>query len=570
MAVDKLTQSTAINEHPISLEPAQTTVDDNDQQDGVRVAEAVTATWSKKSLVIVYTCFWLLYFVQALQSNLTSNLSAYITSDFSEHSLLPVISIITNIMTGACTMPIAKILNLWDRTIGVSLMVMIAIMGLIMMAACKNVTTYCAAQAFYNVGFTGLIFSVDVLTADTSSMRNRGLAFAFTSSPNIITAFAGSPLSERFHASNWRWAYGTILILLPLVASPLIVTWELAKRKAAKENRLQYKQKSTRSWKGSVWYYFIEFDVVGVFLLIAGFCLFLLSFVLANSTAGQWRSAKIICMIVIGGVLIVAFVVYERFGAPKPFIPYQLLSSRTVIGACLLDFTYQLAYYCWNSYFTSYLQVVYNSSLTQAGYINSIFDFVSPIWLIGTGFLIRYTGQFKWLVMGAVPLYILGVGLMIYFRSPGHSIGYICMCEIFMGFSGGTMILVQQVAVMAASSHEDLAATLALLSLFGSLGGSVGNSISGAIWTNTLPVKLQELLPDDTKSQWQDIYDSLDVQLSYPVGSDTRNAINQAYALSQRNMLIAGTAIMALSFGWVMMMKNIRVKDMDTVKGVLF
>jgi hypothetical protein len=55
MAVDKLTQSTAINEHPISLEPAQTTVDDNDQQDGVRVAEAVTATWSKKSLVIVYT-----------------------------------------------------------------------------------------------------------------------------------------------------------------------------------------------------------------------------------------------------------------------------------------------------------------------------------------------------------------------------------------------------------------------------------------------------------------------------------------------------------------------------------
>jgi energy-converting hydrogenase Eha subunit E len=49
-------------------------------------------------------------------------------------------------MTGACTMPIAKILNLWDRTIGVSLMVMIAIMGLIMMAACKNVTTYCAAQ----------------------------------------------------------------------------------------------------------------------------------------------------------------------------------------------------------------------------------------------------------------------------------------------------------------------------------------------------------------------------------------------------------------------------------------
>lgn len=89
---------------------------------------------------------WLLYFVNGLNSSLTANLSAYITSDFSEHSLLTVITVITSVMGAACVMPIAKVLNLWDRTLGVCIMVLIAIMGLIMMAGCNNIATYCAAQ----------------------------------------------------------------------------------------------------------------------------------------------------------------------------------------------------------------------------------------------------------------------------------------------------------------------------------------------------------------------------------------------------------------------------------------
>lgn len=264
-------------------------------------------------------------------------------------------------------------------------------------------------------------------------------------------------------------------------------------------------------------------------------------------------------MIVIGGVLCIAFGIYERFFAPKPFIPWNLLNNRTVIGACLLDLTYQIAYYCWASYFTSYLQVVYNTSITEAGYIAAIFDVVSATWLLGAGYLMRVTGRYKWLLLCSVPLYMLAVGLMIYFRQPGHNIGFICMCEVFIGLGGGTMILIMQVSVTAASSHENYAAMLALLSLFGNIGGAVGNSISGAIWTNTLPAKLREYLPSETADLWEDIYNDLEVQLSYEVGSPTRKAINAAYAMAQRNMLIAGTAIMAIAIGWVLMMKNIKL-----------
>jgi hypothetical protein len=75
---------------------------------------------------------------------------------------------------------------------------------------------------------------------------------------------------------------------------------------------------------------------------------------------------------------------------------------------------------------------VYGTRLTQAGYISATFDIIDPVWLIGCGFLIRITGRFKWILMCAVSLYLLASGLMIYFRTPGHNVGYMCMCQIFL------------------------------------------------------------------------------------------------------------------------------------------
>ncbi|CRL21636.1 Sucrose/H+ symporter, plant [Penicillium camemberti] len=569
MDTESITPVKGATERPQSVDLKDSEIPEV-QQDGVQIADAVTTTWTRKHLIIAYTSMWLVYFVNNLNSSLTANLSAYITSDFSEHSLLTVITVITSVMGAACLMPVAKVLNLFDRTVGFVIMLGIAIMGLIMMAACNNITTYCAAQAFYTVGFTGAIFCIDVITSDTSSLRDRGLAYALTSSPSMITAFAGSPLSNQFHETNWRWAYGTICIILPVAAAPLIVTWELAKRKANKNGEIQYKERTTRTLGETIHFYVMEFDVIGIFLMIGGTILFLTSFNIAGNTEGQWQSPKIIAMMVVGFCVLVAFVSYERWLAPKPFIPFHLIKDRTVIGACLLDITYQVSYYCWASYFTSYLQVVYNTSLTQAGYIAAIFDFMDPIWLIGCGFLIRATGRFKWLLCAAVPLYLLASGLMIYFRQPGHNIGYMCMCQIFLAVGGGTFILIEQVAVLAAAAHEDYAAMLALLSTFGYIGGAVGSSVSGAIWTNTLPVKLRANLPTELKDQWEEIYESLDVQLSYAVGTPARIAIQDAYAFSQRNMMIAGTAVMGLSIAWVLMMRNIKVQSNKDLNKVLF
>jgi hypothetical protein len=302
----------------------------------------------------------------------------------------------------------------------------------------------------------------------------------------------------------------------------------------------------------------------------AGLSLFLLPFSLAYSAPKQWREGYIIAMLVLGVVLLAAFVVVERYVSKTPFIPFHLLANRTVLGACVLGFSWQIAYYCWASYFGSYLQVVYNLSISTSGYITSIYDVLAALCMFPVGYAIRRTGYFKWILFIAVPLYTLGEGLMIHFRKPGHSIGWIVFTQVLIAIGGSSFTCIQQVAVLAAGSHNDAAAMLALLGLFGYFGGAVGNSVSGAIWTNTLPNSLLELLPEESVADWETIYSDLTVQLSYPVGSATRTAISLAYAEAQSRMLIAGTAIMGLALVCVLLIRNLKVSEIEQVKGVIF
>ena len=115
-------------------------------------------------------------------------------------------------------------------------------------------------KVFYSIGFTGMIFSVDVITADTSSLRDRGLAYAFTSSPYIITAFAGPAASQDFYDLNWRWAYGSFAIVLPIVAVPMFALLRWNHNKAKRNGLLVKKEASGRSWLQSIQYYAVEFD----------------------------------------------------------------------------------------------------------------------------------------------------------------------------------------------------------------------------------------------------------------------------------------------------------------------
>ncbi|KAL2857339.1 siderophore iron transporter mirB [Aspergillus pseudoustus] len=540
-------------------------------QSGVQKMQAVTQVWSKWSLAAVLCLLWLLTLANGFRTAILYSLTPYATSSFQSHSLLTVINVVASAMTSALYIPVAKLLDVWGRAEGWLFMVMLSTIGLIMMAASKNLPTYCAAEVFYSVGFGGLNYILCVIAADVTNLRNRGIAFAFTSSPYMITAFAGSKAAEKFLVNvNWRWGFGAFAIIIPIVASPTYVVLKTAMIKAEKQGLISPRERSGRTLVENLKHYFFELDIPGVILLAGGLTVFLLPFTLASRAPNGWKTDYIIAMIVTGFVTIVLFVLYQAYLAPKPFLKHEFLFNRTVIGACLLDANYQMSYYCWNSYFSSFLQVVSNLGVAEAGYVGSTFQVVSGVLLFCVGYGIRKTGYFKWLLWIAVPLYIFAQGLMIHFRQPNQYIGYIVMCEIFISVAGACFILIMQLAVLAAVDHQHVASALAVLFISGGIGGAVGNAISGAIWTNTFLPALQRNLPESALPNVFTIYASLPAQLAYPVNSPERLAIQRSYGYAQTRMLAAGTGLMVLVFVWVALIKNYNVGKMRQTKGVVF
>lgn len=105
-----------------------------------------------------------------------------------------------------------------------------------------------------------MTYCVDVITADASKLKTRGLAYAFTSSPYIITAFAGSKASEDIlNGIGMRWGFGIFAIIFPVVAAPLYGMLKYNIRKAVKDGHV-VKGRSGRNLSQGIWFYLIEFD----------------------------------------------------------------------------------------------------------------------------------------------------------------------------------------------------------------------------------------------------------------------------------------------------------------------
>ena len=97
------------------------------------------------SFSLYYYSIWLLYFVNAFQSSILYNLIPYVTSDFQSHSLVNVIYIVANAISAAVYIPLAKVLDIFGRAEGFLIMATFATLGLVLMAACNNLPTFCAA-----------------------------------------------------------------------------------------------------------------------------------------------------------------------------------------------------------------------------------------------------------------------------------------------------------------------------------------------------------------------------------------------------------------------------------------
>lgn len=413
----------------------------------------------------------------------------------------------------------------------------------------------------------GLSYCVTIFVSDTTSLKNRSLMLSIAGSPYIFTTWSGGPIaSAALSGAGWRWGLGVWAVVTPVVVLPFCGIFFWNQHKARKLGFLEGALTIRDLSLSSIWKYCIDVDLAGIFILAAGMTLFLLPMNIYSMQGDGWRSPMIISMIIIGGLLIIAFVFYERFLAPVTFIPYNLLVDRSMLYGGLFFMFLFFNNGVWGSYFSSMLMVVWNQSVANTTYINNIYRTGSSVFAIIIGLFIRWTGRYKpFALYFFMPLMMLGVGLMIHFRQPDQSIGYVIMTQIFVAFAGGPLVECGQMCMMAVADHQHIAVSFAVLSLFGSIGSAIGSTVSAAIWTGTFKKALERHVPKTVNVDM--VYSSLYAQLSYPPGTPERLGIAKAYGDAQKIMCITSVAILTGCFASIVMWRNLNVKTIKQTRG---
>ncbi|PPJ53257.1 hypothetical protein CBER1_11965 [Cercospora berteroae] len=537
-------------------------------QDGVKAIEAVTTVWTKKTLAAALVFIVFLSFVGSLQQQMGFGLEVYVVSDFSALGLYATTGVVSQLVAGVGRLGVAKLLDVWGRPQGFAVMILFVTIGLAMMAGTNSVEMYMGAQVFYWFGILGRDLCISVFLSDITSLKNRGFMFALETSPFLATTWIGSPLAQAFlDEPGWRWGYGVFTIIEPAVNLPLVALFMWYTRKARREGVLR-KGSSGRTPFESIKYYAIQFDLVGIFFLGAGLALFLLPFNIYSRQAQGWGTPFIIAMLVLGIVLVVVFVLWERFFAPIQFAPWHILTNRTVMGANIVQLSSAMSFGIWASFMNPFTQIVYGLSVAEAGYVQNIYSIGSCFTGVICGILIRWSGKFKWLAAYiGLPLVIIGVGMLTEFRQPSYSIGPMIVCQVLIALGGGVTTICSQTAVMAAVTHQYIAVVLAIQALFFSVGQAIGYSISTPLWNEYFPRSLADFLPPELQSNATIIAGSITEQQVFLKGTPARDAIEQAYGVAMKYQTIAATAVLALAVPAVLVWRNIKVNEFKQTKG---
>lgn len=139
-------------------------------------------------------------------------------------------------------------------------------------------------------------------------------------------------------------------------------------------------------------------DVPGLLLFVL--VLLLLPMTLSVRFHDGWASPQILVMVVAGTISFTGFVLYELYIARYPIRSLRLAKSRTVAAGCLTEAFFSLSYYLWQPYFYSFLVVVNDLSPEAATNVVMAQGVSAAVVGLAAAFVVKYTGNCKWVIVG--------------------------------------------------------------------------------------------------------------------------------------------------------------------------
>lgn len=82
-----------------------------------------------------------------------------------------------------------------------------------MEATATGIPQFSGGALLYQFGYTGIVLLLEILIADTTSLRNRLLASFIPGAPFIINTWVGGNLVDSvIGTTTWQWGVGKVFL----------------------------------------------------------------------------------------------------------------------------------------------------------------------------------------------------------------------------------------------------------------------------------------------------------------------------------------------------------------------
>ncbi|KAI0446145.1 putative multidrug resistance protein fnx1 [Xylaria telfairii] len=280
-------------------------------------------------------------------------------------------------------------------------------------------------------------------------------------------------------------------------------------------------------------------DIVGAVLLLFAIVSLAAGFEEAGSLF-PWKSAYVITLLVLGGILTITLLLWEYYltkkdGVMEPVLPWRFFTNR-FISAVLFTFFFLGGPFIISVYqLPQRFQIVNGLSGFDSGVRLIPFTLASPI---GTGFAASVTGRLKippiWIILTGSILQVIGFALLGTLPITTELLSRTYGFEVICGFGCGMNLALLFVIVPQVAEKRDQAVAIGSASQFRMMGSAVAASVVNSVFNGYTKPQLASMgLSDATLGPTRPGEDDEAVRLIYARGYNLQLIVLAAFAAAQ-------------------------------------
>ncbi|GMK55556.1 hypothetical protein CspeluHIS016_0206120 [Cutaneotrichosporon spelunceum] len=507
---------------------------------------------------LVFLGLALAAYIYSLDGMTTYQYLSFATSAVHHHSSAGTIGTVQAIIIAVGKPFMAKIADVCGRGEAFLAVAALYLIGYLTMASAYSISTIAVGNIFYAFGYTGLQMLLQIVIADMTSLRWRGLVGGLVSAPFLINIFVSAEIASRV-LPDWRKGYVQFAVVVPAMLAPLIAAL-LAQGKS--RTHVGYGIANLRAAAA-------DMDFMGLVLVAASLTLILVPLGIVPAPDNNWDHNTLIAMGVLGVALFVVFLAYEWRVPTHPVFPMRWLGRTPILSACLIGFFDFTSFYLQYTYLYSFILVTEDWGLKTVAYFVYTHAFSITVFGIVAGAIMYATRRFKWMLFAGLLVRLLGVGIMLRARSADGTTFELVLCQVLQGLGGGFAGIAAQVGAQAAVASADVATVTAMTLLLSEVGNSVGSAAATSIWNTYMPSDLAEHVPTANQTLLDELFGSITDIVQYPIDDPIRLGAIGAYR-SVMHRLVSWAIAVALipPFVCLFLTKDVRLSNTRAVPGL--